>query len=108
MDLAKPGKVDAAQVKKLAKAIDRLAAETLDESELQDDHAERLLALARAKRERGEDVVEAPAELRDDSSPEVEGADVIDLVALLKQRLGRRARPGAREMKKASNWAGGK
>jgi DNA end-binding protein Ku len=83
---------DAARVKRMARAIDALARDELDEAELQDDADERLLALARAKRERGEDVVEAPTAAAPADASEGadagEGGEVVDLMALLKQRLG--------------------
>jgi len=89
LGLPKPGRVAAAQVRRAKKALDALAKPSLDPRELRDDEPERLLAFARAKQKRGEDVVEVPAEKEDG------GAEVIDLMALLKERLGR-ARTAAR------------
>ena len=83
LGLAKPGRVAAAQVRRAKKALEALAKPSLDPRELRDDEPERLLAFARAKRKRGEDVVEVPAEKEDG------GAEVVDLMALLKERLGR-------------------
>jgi DNA end-binding protein Ku len=98
VDLPTPKKVEATRVKKLARAVDALAEKALDPRELEDDADERLLALARRKLARGEDVVEMPSELREEADGE-EGAEVIDLVALLQQRLRGGAR-GARELKR--------
>ena len=89
LGLPKPGPVAAAQVRRAKKALDALAKPSLDPRELRDDEPERLLAFARAKRKRGEDVVEVAAE------KEEGGAEVVDLMALLKERLGR-ARTGRR------------
>jgi len=86
--LGLPGFVrpDAARVKRMQKAIESLARDEVDERELRDDADERLLALAREKRERGEDVVEAPAAPAEPAEGDG-GAEVVDLTALLKQRL---------------------
>ena len=95
--LPEPAEPDPARVRKLAQAIDELAADELDEDELGDDRSERLLELARRKRERDEDVVaapEAPARA-EPGAAEAEGGDLVDLMALLKKRLRtqERARP---------------
>lgn len=82
--LPEPGRVEGQRVKEMAKRIDALAARELDESELEDDQAETLLAIARRKRERGDDVVEAPEAT---AETEEAGAQVLDLMALLKQRM---------------------
>src|SRR6185503_846744 len=77
--------------------MERALAETtedeLDLKLLEDEYASALLELAEAKREAGRDVVEieeAPAE------DEQESADVIDIMAVLKQRMGGAARRPAR------------
>ena len=79
-------RVDAARVRAAEKAISSLAERQLSEDELRDDASDRLLALARKKRSRGEDVVEVPEESAAEAA--AEGAEVIDLLALLKERLG--------------------
>src|SRR5690606_22514406 len=91
----------------MTRAVEALAAEEVDPAELEDDRDERLRRLAEEKRARGEDVVEAPA----DAEPEEpEAGEVIDLMALLKRRLGGASRDGAarpaREGGKRSTRAG--
>jgi DNA end-binding protein Ku len=113
LGLPESSEPDAARVRKLAKAIDGLAEDELAEDELRDDRAERLVELARRKRERDEDVIAAPeaparAEAGEPGAPEAEGGDLVDLMALLKKRLRtqERARPkraGARTKKKVSS-----
>jgi len=99
---------DAARVKRMQKAIESLARDDVDESELRDDADERLLALAREKRERGEDVVEAPpAEPAEGDG----GAEVVDLTALLKQRLrgsGAGSGAGGTKRRAGSSATGGR
>jgi DNA end-binding protein Ku len=85
--LPAPKNPSAAAVKAMAKRVRELAAPALDEKELEDEEAERLLELARAKRERGEDVVEVPEAPPED---EEEGGEVVDLMALLQQRMRER------------------
>jgi DNA end-binding protein Ku len=82
--IAKAKGAETARVRKMASAIEALEKAQLDPRELADDAPDALLELARKKRARGQDVVEAP----DAGEPaEDAGADVIDLMALLKQRL---------------------
>ncbi len=77
------------------KAIDRLTRKTLDESELEDTQSRRLLDLVEAKREKGQDVVAAPAELVE----EEERGEVIDLMEVLKRSL-RPPEPGPRRSRR--------
>lgn len=91
LGLPEPEPVGASPVEAMAKRVEELAAPALDESELEDDSSERLRALARRKRERGEDVVEAPEETEEESD---ETAEVIDLMALLKRRMREKPRRG--------------
>jgi DNA end-binding protein Ku len=92
--LPAPKKPSAAKVKAMAKRVRELAAPALDEEELRDEEVERLLERARRKHARGEDVVEAPEAPIDDD----EGGEVIDLVALLEQRMrGRKDAGSARK-----------
>jgi DNA end-binding protein Ku len=86
LGLPKRAKSDSARVRAVKKAVSALARPELSVRELRDDTPAALLALARKKRARGEDVVEAPAEGA--QAEDGEGAEVIDLVALLKERLG--------------------
>ncbi|HEV8630948.1 MAG TPA: Ku protein [Thermoanaerobaculia bacterium] len=75
-------KVEAAEVKKLERAIAVHAAKKLDPDELTESWTERLVALAEKKRRKGTDVVEAPAAAAE------EQAEIIDLMAVLKRSLG--------------------
>jgi DNA end-binding protein Ku len=93
LGLPVPEKAGAAAVKAMAKRVRELAEPALDEGELQDDEAERLLALARRKHERDEDVVEAP---ETPPAEDEEGGEVIDLMALLQQRMRERGRAAAK------------
>jgi DNA end-binding protein Ku len=86
--LPKARRPEPARVKKMAKAIDALAKAQLDPRELADDAPEAILELARKKHARGQGVVEMPEAAADDDG----GAEVVDLMALLKERL--RARGG--------------
>jgi DNA end-binding protein Ku len=96
---AKPRKPAAARVRAIEKAVSSLARSGLAARELRDEEPERLLALAKKKRARGQDVVEVPEEAAE--SAEERGAEVIDLVALLKQRLGSRRAPARSRSRKA-------
>lgn len=62
------------------KAIKKLSADKLAKHEMKDDASERLMALARQKQSRHQDVVETGA-------PK-EGAEVIDIMAVLQRSLG--------------------
>ena len=90
--LPEPVKVSAAAVRKAEKAIAAAAASKLDEKVLEDPWAQRMVALAERKRKRGEDVVEVPEEAAVEA-----GAEVIDLMAVLKQSLGAAAGRGSEE-----------
>jgi DNA end-binding protein Ku len=83
--LREPEKVPSARVKAMERQVDRLAADELDESVFVDPEPERLVALARAKLGRREDVVTARP-LREAGAP-ASTVDVIDLMALLKKRF---------------------
>jgi DNA end-binding protein Ku len=74
------------RVTEFAHAIDRLLEKRLDLHELEDHEAEALEALARKKLKAHRDVITlADAE---DETPEEGGAEVIDLVQLLRKSLG--------------------
>jgi DNA end-binding protein Ku len=96
LGLPKPGKVEAARLRRAKKALAGLEKAALDPRELRDDEPEKLLAFARAKRKRGEGVVEVPSEEED------AGAEVVDLMALLKERLGQKRAPRAPRRRPAS------
>jgi DNA end-binding protein Ku len=96
LGLPRPGKVEAASLRRAKKALAGLEKPSLDPKELRDDEPEKLLAFARSKRKRGEDVVKVAAEEADG------GAEVVDLMALLKERLGGKGGSRARARRKAT------
>jgi DNA end-binding protein Ku len=81
--LPQPEKMDAARMRDIAKAIKALAADELDREALSDPYRQQLHALIERKLEAGTDVVAAPEE----PESEDEGAEVIDLMQVLKQSL---------------------
>jgi DNA end-binding protein Ku len=89
--LPKPTKVPAAAVAKLERAIASRAAAKLDPDELADPWAERLEALAEKKRKQKADVV------RVEEEAEAPRAEIIDLMAILKESLGTSSRRGGRK-----------
>lgn len=96
--LPEPAKVSKARVKEMAKAIAALAEDELDRDELRDEYAAALSGLAERKHEAGQDVVTAPAGGGEgDEEPQ---ATLVDLMAVLKRRLGERA--GTRSTKRAA------
>ena len=92
MGIAAPARVDSSRIAEMKRAIGKLMAAEIDESELRDDSNEKLLERARQKVKRGEDVVSAPEradeEMEDESGA---SADVVDLVDLIRKRM--RAEP---------------
>ena len=78
--LPKPARVSAADVKRMEKAVERLAKSTLDPDELVDHEAERLEALAKKKAREGEDVVKVELDPGDDDAP-------VDLMERLRESL---------------------
>jgi DNA end-binding protein Ku len=91
--LPRVARAPAERRQEMERALAELTEDELDLKLLDDEYASALLDLAEAKREAGRDVVEieeAPAE--DDE----ESADVIDIMAVLKQRMGGAARKPAR------------
>jgi DNA end-binding protein Ku len=102
-------KVAAADRKDVEAALTKLKTDDLDRSELEDDYTSALLALAEKKRSAGRDVVEVDEE---DAAEDGETADIIDIMSVLKQRLGAarapvaaRAQPASRESGRASEAA---
>jgi DNA end-binding protein Ku len=91
LGLPKPRKPDEKRLARMTKAIDALAADQIDESELVDETARALLELAEKKRKKGKDVVEVAEEVAE-AADEEEGGEVVDLVALIKKRLDAKAR----------------
>jgi DNA end-binding protein Ku len=91
--LPAPAKVAKKEVDRMARAIRAAAAPHLDEDELVDEGSRRLLAVIERKRRAGEDVVAAPAGAAEE---EGEGAEVIDLMEVIKRNLRGRATPPRR------------
>lgn len=78
-------KIDKKQVDHIKKAIANLAVETVDEDELVDDNRRGLQQLVETKLAEGEDVKHPP------NLPQQEGAQVIDLMQVLKRSLEQKA-----------------
>jgi DNA end-binding protein Ku len=86
-------RVSAERRQALERALAELTEDALDRTLLDDEYATQLRELAQAKLEAGRDVVEieeAPAE------DEEESAEVIDIMAVLKERMGAATRKPAR------------
>jgi DNA end-binding protein Ku len=111
LGLPAPRGVSPARVRKMVHQVDALAKRDLDPAELDDDRIERLRELAERKRSRDQDVVREPDGVRaDGDTEEPEGGEVLDLMALLKQRIGTkrsaaprlaRKRPAAKKASRA-------
>lgn len=87
--LPKRSKAAAKKVTQFAKEIDALTEKRLDIAELEDREAEALQALARGKEEKGDDVIEQPG--LEEAEPEAGGAQIIDLMEVLKKSLSKNA-----------------
>lgn len=98
-DLGLPEPIDVARadVRRFREIVEELAADAVDPDELRDEQAERLREVARAKQARGEDVVEAPAAPDDEEG----GAEVVDLMALLRERMREPRRSPRRSSRRA-------
>jgi DNA end-binding protein Ku len=81
--LGKPGKPAPAAGKKFAKAIKANTSRSLSEKELEDHAGARLEKLVKSKLRKGEDVIEAPADVEPTSANE----GIIDLMEVLKRSL---------------------
>ena len=66
-------------------ALAKLEADDLDREALQDDYTDALLALAERKRAENRDVIEIEERIAED---ETESGDVIDIMSVLKERMG--------------------
>ena len=81
-------------LRRFERAIGAHVAKKLDPSVLEDETAEKLLALVERKRKSGKDTVEIPEAARDQE----QGAEIIDLMEVLKRSLaGDAARRGRRK-----------
>ncbi len=76
------------RVQRIRQAIQALSVKELDRSEIKDYETQRVLERVNAKLEAGEDVVQAPEEFGEED----EETNVIDLMAVLKERLQGRKR----------------
>lgn len=83
--LPAPVEVDARLVKRFAKAIDAAGKRGLDTRALTDEDAAALRELAEQKRKARTDLVEVP---EDETAAEETLAPIVDIAALLKERLG--------------------
>ena len=92
--LPKRAKPVGKDVKRLAGAIESLTRDKLDLDELSDRYAAALERLAEKKAKKGKDLVDAAAEPED---AEEGGAEIIDLMKILKQRVGGGGRAPARQ-----------
>ena len=88
--LPKRKKGAAKDVRQLTSAIEKLTQDTFDVNELTDRYAEQIHKMAEAKERKGEDVVH-PKGATDAEGEDAGGADVVDLVKLLRQRLSANA-----------------
>jgi DNA end-binding protein Ku len=87
--LPHPARPPVERRQEMERALAELTEDELDLKLLDDEYARMLLELAEAKRDAGRDIVEieeAPAE------DEPESADIIDIMAVLKERMGGAAR----------------
>jgi DNA end-binding protein Ku len=89
--LPKPAKPPAKTVKALSDAIGALVHDRLDTGDMADIYAGKIHALVEAKEKKGEDVVDTSGADDEEAEEEGGGAEVIDLVKLLKQRLSANA-----------------
>jgi DNA end-binding protein Ku len=90
--LPKPGKPEARLVREFGKAIDALGEDRLDLSEMEDLESEALSRFAERKAKSGKGVVAVEAaEDPDDDAPA--GAEVIDLMQILRKSLGAKGLP---------------
>jgi DNA end-binding protein Ku len=83
--LPKARKVDAQDRRALEKALAQLETDALDRKALDDEYTSALLELAKKKHTAGRDVVEVEDQPVDDAT---DMADVIDIMTVLKERLG--------------------
>ena len=95
--LPKRSKRPRKEVKRFADAIDGLTREELDMDELSDRYAAALEDLAEKKAKKGKDLVDASAESEDG---EEGGAEIIDLMKILRQRVGAGGRAPAKKSAK--------
>ncbi len=104
--LPRAAKAPAERRQEVERAVAELTADELDTKLLDDEYAAQLLELAEMKREAGKDVVEIEeAPLEDEES-----AEVIDIMAVLRERMGAargpaRAQPAGADARKGPKHA---
>lgn len=89
--LPKRAKAAPRRVNELSKAIDELTRDALDMDELSDRYAAAIHTLAESKQKKGEDVIDTGAAAEEEDA-DAAGAEVIDLVEVLRKRLAPKAR----------------
>ena len=99
-DIAKP---DSKLVRSIQSAMRKLRAKTLDEDSLTDEYSSRLEKLVQRKLRKGKDVVKAPEDV---ASGERESAEIIDLMQILKERMGAKKTPTATSRSEEGTTAG--
>lgn len=97
--LPAPSEPEAALVKKLRAAIHAHAKPSLDTKALVDENAAAIRALAEKKRKKGKDLVEVPEDLVTTREDDASMAPIVDIVALIKERLGTAPAKGAKAAK---------
>jgi DNA end-binding protein Ku len=80
--------VPAERQRQMEAALQALWADKLDQAALSDDTGARLLELAENKRKSARDVVKVPEALAREQDPDEETSNVVDIMSLLKQRIG--------------------
>jgi DNA end-binding protein Ku len=88
--LPSPEKAPAPRVKQMRQAMKKLRAKKFDPGLLRDSHGRKLLELVRRRLKKGKNVVERPP------VPEAEGAEIIDLMEIIKQRFAQQGAQAAR------------
>jgi DNA end-binding protein Ku len=89
--LPKRAKVAAKKAEQFAKAIDALASDKLDVSELEDEEAAALQQLVKAKQKDSDNIIHPTGLEESDGDAPAEGAKVIDLMAVLRKSLSKNA-----------------
>lgn len=101
--LSQSDKAPTARRRDLDKAIKSLEADELDEELLRDRESERIYELAETKRAENRDVVEVEA------GPRAEQDDtIVDLMSILKERMGTTSRSRSTGKRRSHNSKGGK
>jgi DNA end-binding protein Ku len=79
--------ISGARRREMDAALEPLLSDQLDQSRLSDEDSVRLLELAERKRAESRDVIEVPEVVAPDPEDE-EASNVVDIMSLLKQRVG--------------------